>query len=760
MIFLDKARELEQRQVDFVEKEIDHQLILNEQEYQKAQLETSLVEKNYGQNAKINTFEVDDQMETNAEVQQQKQLVAKNLENEKILAQQVETLKQLKDSPYFGRIDILDPGEDEPETLYIGTASLVDDSQNFLIYDWRAPISSIYYNGTLGKVTYETPMGELETTLEKKRQFTISGGKIINMFDTNETVGDEMLQQVLGEHSDEYMRNIVATIQQEQNDIIRDTKHDLLLVQGVAGSGKTSAILQRIAFLLYHSRDKLSADQIVLFSPNLLFSHYISEVLPSLGERNMRQVTLAEFLAQRFQGLKVETLFDRYEKAKDLTSLQKKIRTQKESAHFMAQIEDYLKQLKPTEICFADITLDGGHIFFSKEEITAIYQDLPQLMKPAQRFHETKNILIKRLNKRIKSEAKKDYVLAQVDNLTDAQYYQLLGNKQRGRFQAIDDETDFLARKIVTKKFEVIYDALYNNYFLDIYAQYEHFLQQVLPTGNASFSNNLEYHRIALEDCAPLLYLRDLLTGSGQNQGIAHLFIDEMQDYTLPQLIYLKYIFPNAKLTLLGDSEQALFNPLQTPQKLLTTLETELKPKSSRVVTLNTSYRSTSQITDFMKALLPDGETIHSFTRAGKLPKVIMTETNTEGLLSLKQELTSLLKTNDTVALVTQNKEQAQQLFEQLHREFETNLLGNEDRLIPKGVVILPIYLAKGLEFDAVVAYDISAKNYPLDQLGVLYTICSRAMHELSLITIGAPSPLLAQIPNTSYQLEKRLTLK
>ena len=177
-----------------------------------------------------------------------------------------------------------------------------------------------YYNGTLGKVSYETPMGTLETELKKKRQFTIVNGQIKNMFDTNETVGDEMLQQILGEHSDEYMHNIVATIQKEQNDIIRDTTHDLLLVQGVAGSGKTSAILQRIAFLLYHSRDKLSAEQIVLFSPNLLFSHYISEVLPSLGERNMRQVTLAEFLTQRFQGLKVETLFDRYEKQNALRS--------------------------------------------------------------------------------------------------------------------------------------------------------------------------------------------------------------------------------------------------------------------------------------------------------------------------------------------------------------------------------------------------------------------------------------------------------
>ena len=178
-------------------------------------------------------------------------------------------------------------------------------------------------------------MGEQFAELKKKRQFTIKKGVITNMFDTNETIGDEILQSVLGEHSDEYMRNIVATIQAEQNDIIRDVKHDLLLVQGVAGSGKTSAILQRIAFLLYHSRDKLNAEQIVLFSPNLLFSHYISEVLPSLGEKNMRQITLAEFLNNRFEGLQVESLFDKYEKKITSSKKTNSIESIKEDPQFM-----------------------------------------------------------------------------------------------------------------------------------------------------------------------------------------------------------------------------------------------------------------------------------------------------------------------------------------------------------------------------------------------------------------------------------------
>jgi Superfamily I DNA and RNA helicases len=322
---MENERKLEQKRVDQVITEIQSQLKQTEKEYKKAHDETSSVEKNYVQNAKVNTTEVDDRMETNAEIQQQKQLVAKNIQTEQILKEQLNTLGELEKTPYFGRIDIQDPGDDK-ETLYIGTASLNDDQQNFLIYDWRAPISSVYYNGTLGAVEYETPAGLQQTDLLKKRQFKINDGVIKNMFDTNETVGDEILQSVLDEHSDEYMKNIVATIQKEQNDIIRNTKSDLLLVQGVAGSGKTSAILQRIAFLLYHSRDTLNADQIVLFSPNLLFSRYISDVLPSLGEKNMRQVTLHEFFSRRLQGLNVESLFEHYEKLRQFITAAKGIK--------------------------------------------------------------------------------------------------------------------------------------------------------------------------------------------------------------------------------------------------------------------------------------------------------------------------------------------------------------------------------------------------------------------------------------------------
>ncbi len=223
-------------------------------------------------------------------------------------------------------------------------------------------------------------MGNQTTDLVKKRQFQINDGQIINMFDTNETVGDEMLQTVLGQQNDEQMQNIVATIQREQNDIIRDTTSDLLVVQGVAGSGKTSAILQRIAFLLYHSRDTLEADQIILFSPNKLFSHYISDVLPSLGERNMRQVTLAEFFDNRLKGLHVQTLFDRYESSEQLSAAEVAIDEVKESGAYMDTLTAYCDQLTAEELRFTHI-LFNGEIFFNKAEIQEIFAQWPTAKK-------------------------------------------------------------------------------------------------------------------------------------------------------------------------------------------------------------------------------------------------------------------------------------------------------------------------------------------------------------------------------------------
>ncbi|GAA6114488.1 RNA polymerase recycling motor HelD [Apilactobacillus apinorum] len=744
----------EQNRVDEVVEKLYHRIDKTQIEYDKAHNETKRVQQNYGNNTSVNYVEVDDRIETSADLQQQRGLVNKVVQSEAIIKNQLDTYRKLADSPYFGRIDIQDEDETDSDSLYIGTASFVDDDENFLVYDWRAPISSIYYNGTLGKVKYQTPAGTQSTELIKKRQFQISNAHIDNMFDTNETVGDEMLQNVLGQQHDEVMQNIVSTIQKEQNDIIRDTYNDLLVVQGVAGSGKTSAILQRIAFLLYHSRSSLEADQIILFSPNRLFSHYISDVLPSLGERNMRQVTLQEFIDHRLEGINVQSLFDQYELETQYSVDDKEIQAFKQSHTYMQRIEEYIKTILNEDIAFQSILVDGN-IFFDKDVIRNIYAEQPQLMKPADKFLKTKNRLIEILKKRIEIEVYKPWVDEEIDQLSSEQYHDYMTGKQLGSFQDQDDERYYIAKQIVTKKFRKVYDALYNNSFFDAYRQYENFMQQVvLPEqlnvdkwnqDEKDFEDKLELHQVRLDDAAPLLYLRDLMVGGGQNRKMQYLFVDEMQDYSIAQLIYIKHAFPETKINLIGDSEQALFKEVEAPQALLNKLNEAFSTKKSRLVTLNRSYRSTYPITNFAKSFLPNGDEIEAFNRPGKTPELFVRHNIEQSLSALvacaKQELTE----EGTVAIVTKNLKQAKELHQHIYKQLNPTLLADTDRSLPKGVIVMPIYLAKGLEFDSVIAWDVSKDNFPNDQyIGTLYTIATRAMHHLTLISNGPISPIIA----------------
>lgn len=744
-----QEKAIEQARVDQVINAIDQQIEQVKEAIAEAHRETRAVEKNYGENASINRYEVDDIAESRSALEQQRQLVARATENEDILKRQLATLQELRKSPYFGRIQIQEPESNEIETLYIGVASLMNsDKTDFLVYDWRAPISSVYYNGTLGPVTYQTPSGPRTVELVQKRQFTIENGRITNMFDTNETVGDEMLQTALGQQNDQFMQNIVATIQQEQNDIIRNTSSDLLIVQGVAGSGKTSTVLQRIAYLLYHSKESLNADQIVLFSPNLLFSQYISEVLPSLGERNMRQVTLAGFLKRRFEGLNVETIFDRYEEGTDDQA--KPIQKFLESAKAMQAVREYVETIKHGQhsLVFTDINF-GDQVFFSADHIQNIFNGQPAALSIADRLVRTKNNLIRELQKRSQIEAKKDWVQKALNELDTQAIHRLMGRHSIDDFADEQAQARYLSRRLAHNRLRIVADAIYNNYFLDPYSQYAQFLKQInWPKEinlNAQtqlihdYQRGLEFHQLHFMHTAPLMYLRDLITGSGENNDFQYVFIDEMQDYPTAMLIYLHHTFPNARFTILGDSEQALFYPLQLPENLLKTLAQDLQAKKPRLITLRQSYRSTTDITNFAKALLPDGDQIHAFTRHGQSPVLKMCYQQTEWERQLQETVNQQLTKYPTVAILTKDQEQAQQVYHALYRHVNhLHRLTSKDVQLPhEGVVILPTYLAKGLEFDSVVLADVSQKAMGPAATGLLYTMATRAMHNLTLISNG-----------------------
>lgn len=375
------------------------------------------------------------------------------------------------------------------------------------------------------------------------------------------------------------------------------------------------------------------------------------------------------------------------------------------------------------------------------------------------------------MRQRIAEEAKADWVRDTIDQLSDEDYHNLLGSKHLGQFEQLDDEIDFLARQIVRRRLRQVDDAIYNGYFLDVYSQYTAFLKQCPLPENVTtdqwqaiidrYQHDIEFHKLALTDAAPLLYMRDLLIGGGQNHQMQHLFVDEMQDYSIAQLVYLQHAFPRAKLTLLGDSEQALFKAVESPEDLLKNLGAALHAKKSRLITLRRSYRSTLPITTFAKALLPDGDKIEAFNRDGDLPKVVIRYDTASAFKALAHELRSELATNGTVAILTKNTAEAKYVYQELHMDFDLTRLTDTDRTLPTGVVVLPIYLAKGLEFDSVIAYNVSAENYPDQQFtGTLYTIASRAMHHLTLLSIGPVSPLIASenIPQSDLRIEHELS--
>ncbi|WP_125702584.1 RNA polymerase recycling motor HelD [Lacticaseibacillus daqingensis] len=739
----------EQARVDAVRAKIRTRQTTVASQLASAHQETTRVEQAYGDATRVNVTEVDDRMETNAAVQQQKMMVARAVENETILTHEQERLTLLQDAPYFGRIDITQDGE--PETLYIGMGTFIDQHDQFLVYDWRAPVASVYYNGTLGPVTYDAPAGTMEATLDNKRQFMIDQGRITHMFDTNETVGDTLLQAVLGEQTDAQMKNIVATIQQEQNDIIRDTKAAVLVVQGVAGSGKTSAVLQRVAYLLYHNRQALDADQMVLFSPNQLFANYISAVLPSLGEKNMRQATLAEFFAKRFAGLHVETLFERYERDQaSLPESAKVIRRFKERAEMLDAIVAYT-QAPGYAPNFVDITLNG-EVFFAAKTIQKIYASQPATATAANKFLDTKNTLIRRLKTRIKLAVYDDWVQDALGSLSADAAATIVGERT---FASGDAETAFIAAHLVERAFAPVYDAIYNDYFLDCYTDYARFLAQVTaPVAPATwaamiaaYQADLEAHVLRLEDAAPLLMLRDTLAGTGRNHLIQYVFIDEMQDYSMAQLKYLHHAFPKAKMTLLGDVKQDVFTSDYQPADLIEAIQHVFGTQNVRLINLFRSYRSTAPITNLAKNLLPDHAHIQAFSRDGQTPQllVIPAEAARDTLI---RTVTQLLNDHHTVAILTKDMATATRLFATLQLDVPITLLSPQDHQMHTGCVILPVYLAKGLEFDAVIGYDVSAGTYAADSdRDLLYTLASRALHTLVLMALDAPSPLLTALP-------------
>lgn len=761
------TKEISEKQRE--QKHLDHVLnLINDKEEElkssikSAEGEARDLNSHFFDDVKLDYDGYSTSMETALSIHQQQQLLSEREHAWQHSAKQLDTIERLKKKPYFARVDFKESNEKKAETIYIGLGSFADRDDHFLIYDWRAPISSIYYDGKLGEVSYNSPEGEITVDMTKKRQFMIKDGKIESMFDTNESIGDQMLLEVLSEKSSTQMKSIVTTIQQEQNKIIRNTSADLLFVQGAAGSGKTSAILQRIAYLLYRYRGNLTSSDVIMFSPNQLFNDYIKNVLPEMGEQNMVQMTYWQFVSRRLPGMEVESLFKQFEDQNSDTN----ISAFKDSVNFFNLVTRYAKHLNKRGMIFKNVYFrDKKKPYFDKEKIKDIYYSFNENYKLANRIDATREELIKMLNRKIAPEVKKNWVMQAIEGLSRDELNELYDRPDQ-EFSSEKEEEKFLGRKIVVKALKPVSNKINHNQFINMRAQYLSFLRAVPKMTDLSKWNiseedwqkhieevkeNFKKHHIYMNDVSAYLYLYDLITGRRTDYEMRYAFIDEIQDYTPFQLAYLKYNFPRAKFTMLGDLNQAIFTKDES-RSLLKQISGLFDPKKTDVVQLTKSYRSTKEITDFTKQILRQGEKIEAFNRRGPKPALWGRSSEQEAIEALVKILDKNNENQRTTAVITKDLASAKQVAEQLKQKGEkaTLIATANQRLVP-GTLVVPSYLAKGLEFDAVVMWDASKENYhKVDETQLVYTITSRAMYELDIIYIGEKS-LLLDVDSDTY---------
>lgn len=660
------------------------------------------------------------------------------------------TLKRLEKyrkmllSPYFGRFDFLEDGLADTEKIYIGLHNLVDSKTgDFYVYDWRAPVSSIFYRFEPGRASYQAPVGTISGEVTLKRQYKIQDAQLRYFFDCRVGINDEILQEVLRGKASAKMRYIVETIQKEQDVIIRDTDNELLIVQGVAGSGKTSVALHRIAFLLYNGlNSNLSSNNILILSPNSIFSKYISSVLPELGEENTVQTTFEDIARKLLDGrLKTETRNQQLEfvvSSQDQADLRMRDIRFKGSGEFVRILDRLISYYESSMISFEDIYFDGK-ILMTRQQIKNIFLKNRSFMPMAKRLKRIENIILERVQPLRKKRLEKiEKYVAQTDGHE-------LEIKSFSRLLSIKKSRSFVDR--IRRFTEVDYLSLYKTLFSndELFARLAQGLRlpenigEIIALTRKNLAGGLAFY----EDCAPLLYLKLKLEGCTAFSEIRQVVIDEAQDYDLVQYEIFKFLFKDARYTVLGDVHQAIDKDVSLAlyDKIIEILD---KRKSVKIF-LNKGYRSSYEINGFSQRILGVKRDFVSFERHETEPLVISKDTLDKHDDAIAREIADAAgRGHESVAVICKTAAEAEKLHARLKDRVNIKLVCSGGDEIEKGALVIPSYLAKGLEFDAVLASDVSAGNYSseLDRK-LLYVTCTRALHRLALFHTGEKSPLL-----------------
>ena len=599
--------------------------------------------------------------------------------------------KKMQDSPFFGRVDFRYDGDEEAETFYIGIGNLSEGAGSLpLVYDWRAPVSGLFYDYDKGPASYEAPSGIFEGEVTSKWQYKIRKGKMLYEFESDVKIDDEILGAELGSNGEVQLKNIVRTIQKEQNEIIRNTKDKIMVIQGAAGSGKTSVALHRIAYLLYHDRENLKSSNVLILSPNGVFADYISHILPELGEENIREMSFDLFA---YRGLKeiVGDCEDRYDQI-ERTVLNPKIQEicrEKQSPEFVSKLDGFVLRLEDELMNFRDVEYRGCTL--SEKEIIDLFYfkflDVPLLS----RMHSVA-----------------EYFIDQVETLRD---------------RDLSDEE----REEVMECFRSMYETR------DCYVLYSRFLEKegYRPLPHCQ----IEKRRLRYEDVYPVLYLKYTLYQCRNHHGIKHVVVDEMQDYSWIQYLLIHKMFP-CRMTILGDKAQTMEDETQDVLKFLP----KIFGKDIRKIVMNRSYRNTMEVAQYANHLTGI-EDMELFERHGEPVDERTFSSTEEALETVLEKWLNRREEFETEALIFLTEREAEHAFlyiekrlKEIAPEAENQLcyMNRDSQSFKKGLTVTTFYLAKGLEFDQVFGIFEEDRESGL-QCQAKYITATRALHELHM---------------------------
>lgn len=582
----------------------------------------------------------------------------------------LQRLFRIQNKPYFGSIRFKEEGSEEEDNIYIGITH-VEDKLDYYVHDWRSPICSMFYDYETGPASYKAPSGIIKGNIIKKRQYIIEDAELKHIFDNDLNISDSLLQEVLAEESSDKMKNIVNTIQEEQNKVIRNTEDKNLIVEGIAGSGKTSVALHRIAFLLYRIPN-LTSSNVVVFTPNKVFSEYISNVLPELGEDNTYDMTFYDLLCQNINEYKdIENFTDfisRY--YKDNVDNYDMVKY-KQSDEIIKDIDSYINNLLST-IKFNNKLEYDNFIEIDTEELNNMlnykYNRFPLFER------------IKEISKRIAS------------------------NNYEGSTKNASSIEKKL-KELLNIKLDL--KDIFNNFYQSEYSKYK---------------DKVNDKYLYYEDACIFLYIKSLLVGFNTNHVIKEIVIDEAQDYNKLQYLIIKKTFKTSNYTILGDTNQTI-NPYYKYDSLeeLTSIF-----ESSKYITLTKTYRSTGKIIDYTNKIL--GLNHVTAIRNDKASDIIFRNNITKN--DFLADINNLKTISKSIAIITKNDKEAEKVYNMLKDDLDIMLIDGFGH-IKRDLVVVPSYVAKGLEFDSVIIYTDEDNKYQEKDKYLFYVACTRAQHNL-----------------------------